>query len=225
MIFIKTRGGLSNQLRTLLSWNIICKENNCKLYVEWNNYRECNGNFLDYFKPIKNITFIKNNKNNLKVCYEGGQIHPLFEKIRNKNTIYKELIPRDDLMEEVKKKIEILEDNYIAVHIRRTDFFDKYKKKCNDEYFMNFIDKFKNNKNLYVATDNQFTYNKFYKKYKNLMKFDYHDIIKRKQLRKTSLRSAIIDIYMCVYSKNFLGTIYSSFSDIIDSLRIIKKLK
>ena len=38
---------------------------------------------------------------------------------------------------------------------------------------MNFIDKYKN-ENLYIATDNNNTYNKFLNKYKHLIKFNYH---------------------------------------------------
>ena len=39
-------------------------------------------------------------------------------------------------------------------------------------------------------------------------------------MRKTSLKDAIIDMYMCVYSNDFMGSDYSSFSDIINRLRI-----
>ena len=39
-------------------------------------------------------------------------------------------------------------------------------------------------------------------------------------MRKTSLRDAILDIYMCVSSEKFMGSGYSSFSDFIECLRI-----
>ena len=89
-----------------------------------------------------------------------------------------------------------------------------------DEEFINFLDKSDNNKNIYIATDNKITYNKFKKKYQNRIKIDYHKT-NNNSLRKTSLQDAIIDIYICVYSDDFMGSGWSSFSRVIKSLRML----
>ena len=119
-------------------------------------------------------------------------------------------------------KLKILNKNYISVHIRRTDHIGVAKSNnryTNDDEFINFLDKSDNRKNIYIATDNEITYNKFKKKYPKRIKFDYHTT-NNNAMRKTSLKDAIIDMYMCVYSNDFMGSDYSSFSDIINRLRI-----
>ena len=119
----------------------------------------------------------------------------------------------------------MLDKNYISVHIRRTDHI-KYATQNNhfttDEDFYNYIDKFDINKNIYIATDNEITYNDFKKKYSNRIKFDYH-IVNKDSFRQTSLHDAIVDLYMCVYADDFMGSGYSSFSHLINILRQINK--
>ena len=91
-----------------------------------------------------------------------------------------------------------------------------------DEKFINFLNNSNNkNKNIYIATDNILTYNKYKTIYKNRIKLNFHKIIKN-GFRKTSLQDAIIDIYMSVYSDNFLGSRWSSFSELIYTLRELK---
>ena len=119
-------------------------------------------------------------------------------------------------------KIDILKNNYVSVHIRRTDLEESIKNTnlyLADEVFIDFLDKSDDNKKIYIATDNEITYNKFKNKYQNRIKFDYHKTY-NDRLRKTSLQDAIIDIYMCVYSNDFMGTVWSSFSDLIKILRL-----
>ena len=50
----------------------------------------------------------------------------------------------------------------------------KYNSYTSDEDFINFIDKEKEEKNLYIASDNEDTYNLFKEKYNHLVKFEYH---------------------------------------------------
>ena len=119
----------------------------------------------------------------------------------------------------VLNKISILNNNYISVHIRRTDHIWLAKKEnqyTSDNEFMNFLNKY--DKNIYVATDNKETYDKFKKLYPDQIKFNYHKSFKN-TLRETSLLDAIVDIYMCIYSYNFMGSGWSSFSGLIKELR------
>lgn len=123
-------------------------------------------------------------------------------------------------------KVMKIKNKYNAVHIRRTDHIDWARRKevltTTDNEFNTFIKKNKNkNKNLYIATDDPKTYRVFKKRYRKNVKFKYHKINAAKT-RKTSLRDAIIDIYMSVYSDQFMGSDFSSFSEIITKLRDIK---
>jgi hypothetical protein len=220
MIVVQPVGGLCNYLRVVFSYYKIASLSNDTLTVIWLKDDACNGYFLDYFKPIQNITFEYNNMNNYKIDYFGCNAHHDYNahfKLKYENL---ELVP--EINEIIINKQKIL-GNYIAVHIRRTDSIENAKlnnQYTTDDCFFNFIDnKLKDKKlNLYIATDNIETYNIFKAKYGNLVKFDYHKTING--LRHTSLRDAIIDLYMCINSDYFLGSGFSSFTNMINDIRV-----
>ena len=117
-------------------------------------------------------------------------------------------------------------NNYIAVHIRRTDHADLAKKHntyTSDIDFFTFIDACQSTKNLYIATDNKHTYDEFEQKYNTIVNLPYHEVVCG-GFRETSLRDAVIDLFMCVRAHSFKGSGYSSFSDLIDSLRLIPNI-
>ena len=123
------------------------------------------------------------------------------------------------------KKVKKLKNKYNSVHIRRTDhigFAISRNAFTTDDEFNTFIKNNKNNKNLYIATDDPKTYKVFRKRYRKNVKLKYHET-NPTAYRKTSLRDAIIDIYMSVYADEFMGSGASSFSELITTLRDIKK--
>ena len=218
MYVIKPNGGLCNYLRVVFSYYIKARKLNQELVVIWKITSECNGFFLDYFMPIKNITFKKENNDKLKINYCGCYANKNY-KI---NYSMLELLP--ELKNIILSKMDILNNNYNAIHVRRTDHTNLAKKKnkyTSNEMFFEFIDKNKDNKCIYIATDNQKTYNEFKDIYKDNIKINYHNEING--LRKTSLKDAIIDLYMCVYANNFMGSGYSSFSGLINTIRKMDK--
>ena len=79
--------------------------------------------------------------------------------------------------------------------------------------------KFDSNMNIYIATDDEKTYYKFKEKYSNRIKFNFPEKNNKRSLRQTSLEDAIIDMYVCSFSKYYMGTKRSSFS------RVIKLIK
>lgn len=226
MIVIIPEGGLCNYLRVMFSYYSLSLEKNTKLIVIWYKTSACPGLFLDYFKPIENITIEYNNNKNYNINYQGCSINkdypPNYEQL--------ELLP--EMKSIIVNKCTILNNNYISVHIRRTDHSDSAKKNnvyTDDIDFINFIDKVIETEkeietpNLYIATDNKITFSSFKNKYKykNLIKFDYHTTNEREQ-RHTTLKDAIIDLYMCVYSSHFMGSGWSSFTDLITTLRTLE---
>ena len=71
----------------------------------------------------------------------------------------------------------MLENNYIAVHIRRTDFH--FKPFIPDTFFITFINEHLKNHNLYIATDNKDSYDVFKEIYNDRVKCNYHTIKKK----------------------------------------------
>lgn len=217
---IMPRGGLCNYLRVIFSCYNYTKSRNIILVVIWLKTNACNGYFLDYFKPIKGIKFIRNIPKSVKINYKSFNIYKGYP------ANYKKLKLLSHVKNIIKTRIKILKKNYISCHIRRTDHIKlakKYKNYTTDQDFMNYINSNIKNRYLYIATDNKDTYNKFKNKYSKFVKFEYHN--KLSGLRQTNLINAIIDIYVCIYSKVFMGSGYSSFSGLIKNLRNLRNLR
>lgn len=218
MFVIKPRGGLCNYLRCVFSCNQYANSIGKKMVVIWEVTQKCNGFFLDYFEPVENIEFVRNNQNNYKIDRDTFTEYPNFIPS------YEKLKLRPNIMRIINDRKNKLGDNYISVHIRRTDHVELAKKNNNfttDSDFIHFIDTNKMGKNLYIAADNKETYESFRNRYSELVKFDYHSVIAGP--RKTELLDAITDIFMCVFSDNFMGSGYSSFSGLIVHLRAALK--
>jgi len=288
MLVIRPRGGLCNYLRHVFGWYSYARSIDSQLVVIWEETCYCNGFFLDYFKEIDGITFLRDNGETYEFASNGWhgphspgicQLHHLklrkymikiikrrIKKINginkgwvdvgrkniNGNVVVKQKkiitsgLERKKIIIKVKnsknskngkngkngnrlkkeKKVKKLKNKYNSVHIRRTDHIGFAKSRNGftyDKEFNTFIkNKNKNkNKNLYIATDDPKTYRVFQKRYKKNVKFKYHKT-NHGDYRKTSLRDAIIDIYMSVYSDEFMGSDSSSFSELITTLRDIK---
>jgi hypothetical protein len=212
MVVIIPSAGLCNKLRTTFSYYKIAQEKNELLTVIWFETLACPGFFLDYFEPVEGIIFERNNDKQFKIDYEGC------DGEKNYPPTYEKLVPLPFIMNSIQNKLQVLENDYIAVHVRRTDHsvLAHYKGQfTTDTMFFNFLDERKE-KNVYIATDNQESYDIFATKYK--VKLSYHPV-NAKNLRQTSLENSIIDLFMCVYASEFMGSGWSSFSGIITKLR------
>ena len=216
-ICVQPTGGLCNYLRVIFSYYKKAKEENKKLVVIWNITKACNGYFLDYFQPITDMLFDYDNTKyfiDYKGCSVNQHFLPDYSSLK--------LLPyMSDLLEERQNK---LNKNYISIHVRRTDHVTlakKHKKYTHDNEFYNFIESV-SDAYVYMATDDLNTYNKFKEKYNEKLLLNYHDVL-HNSYRQTSLKNAIIDLYMCVHSIKFMGSQFSSFSDLIEEIRKNKK--
>ena len=249
MITVIPMAGFCNYLRVVFSFYEYAKSIDEKLTVIWLISTQCNGYLLDYFEPIPNIVFLLEPPENIVIediklnvyeekpnlIYKGWDPHPLFSpyeysSLHNGIYIFKYLKLLPYMNDKIIEKQHIIGNNYISVHIRRTDHIELAKEWSGfttDNDFIQFIDKFENTP-IYIATDNKETYNLFKQKYNNRIPFEYHKELSGwkesetwEGARHTTLEDAILDIYLCVYSTHFMGSGISSFSHTINSLRII----
>ena len=119
MITVQPIGGLCNYLRVIFSYYEYARSVNLELNVIWIITSACPGYFLDYFEPIPHVHFSKVIQNNIKIDYNGCHWHPNFNPYEK--NIYNKLKIKSYLKKLVFDKIDILNKNYISVHIRRTD--------------------------------------------------------------------------------------------------------
>jgi hypothetical protein len=208
--------GLCDRLRFIFSYFF----ENKKLTVCWKMNKKCNGHFLDIFQPIKNLEFTENEEN---IDVSGWEPYSDIEKSQN---IYKYLFLIPELNQEI-NKLRLKMNNYISIHIRRTDKLLRHKNLTKDDDFIKFAKKTKHN--IFLATDCYYVQNKFKEIFKN--RLFYFDEIKKPwnytlddcqtygticpDFRPKSLRATAIDIFTCIYSNNFMGTNLSGMSDFI----------
>jgi len=211
-ITVHAKSGLSNKIRVILSYLYRANKEGKKLKIIWLVDDECPEIYSNLFEPIENMTVISVNTNYDYTTWDVDNN----EYINNK--YLKLLKPLPQIQSIIDSNKSKLGDKYISCHIRRTDALSHpvHKIKSEKEY-MDFIDKYNSSMKIYIATDNKETQDKFLDKYGDrlLMK----KIIPSDKLRQTSIQDALIDIYTCAEAEYFMGSIGSSFSDLINELR------
>jgi hypothetical protein len=209
----------------------VARKQNKKLVVLWGDKDDksrniggaCPGFFLDYFEPITGVDFVESNRGyeDSEIDYKGCWHHESYDP--QKMFIYEELRPLPYLRRKIEENINILENNYIAVHVRRTDFTVSVAKHFNvymhDKEYFDFIDTHLKSHYLYIATDNFQTQRSFYERYANRIKLIKFISERPNIKRQTSLEDAIIDLYTCINAERFLGTEESTFSWFIEQHR------
>lgn len=231
-IIIKPINGLCNKLQVIFTFLKIIKNENKKLIVLWIEDEHCPGFYLDYFEELENVTFIQNPTDEelkkYKIDYKG---YGWGGKFRNKilmadfNRNYYDLKLKPYMLEKLKKNIEMLENDYVACHIRRTDhssLANENNAYTSDKEFYDYIDNSKA-KNVYIATDNRKTQDMMLSKYPAKVKV-MKLIDESHELRQTTLEDSIIDLFSCVYAKEFKGCNWSSFSSTIEIIRRENKI-
>jgi len=219
-IVIYPRGGLCNKLRFLLSYYANAKKQGIKIIVIWEKDKYCPGHFLDYFESLDGATFKENKKDNLKIDFTGFdwlQEHSFAD--RSEYCKYLVLIP--EIKNAISEYINVMQNNYIAIHVRRTDMDELLKRDnicyTSDDVFFKFIED-NPEKKVFLATDNSETQKLFLSRYGERIRF-YKEIKDSDVLRKTDVVDAIIDLYICKDASNFKGTTGSSFTGFIQYLR------
>jgi hypothetical protein len=134
--------------------------------------------------------------------------------------------PKPHILDKINANIAELKSsnsNFIAIHVRRIDHIRdaiSNNKFTSDNAFFQFIDKHNlpNNINIYLATDNLETQSIFTARYGTRIKA-IKWIKPCNTIRQTDLEDSVVDIYTCAHANAFMGSGWSSFSDLITDLR------
>jgi len=220
-ITVIARGGLNNKLQVLLSYLYKANKENKKLKIMWHIYSECPERFDKLFQPIDNVEIIYV-KNDIKSIENDYNVYNEENKIYIKKNYYSLLKPLPEIQNDINNVKEKLGNNYIACHIRRTDAlthhtYKKYTKQ--DDEYIDFINQYPNEYNIYIATDCRDTQQKFIDLYGD--RLIYKKIENNTNLRQTSLQDAVVDMYVCAGATYFMRS-HSTFSNTIEYLRDLK---
>jgi hypothetical protein len=213
--------GVGNKVRVLLSYLYKARQERKKLIFYWFYEKDvCPEYYGNLFQNIPDVTII-NISSNFHVFYLLCNYIGLHQE--NKEYInhkyYSLLKPIPKLQDKINEYKHNLQNYYISCHIRRTDSVGHVEFKHNtDEDYMNYIDSHDSNLKIYIATDNRDTQEIFIKKYGD--RLFIKPIIPSTNVRQTSVQDAIIDIYTCAGANYFMGTEGSSFSDMINYIRL-----
>ena len=214
-ITVHAVGGLSNKIRVILSYLYRANKENKKLRVIWQVDNECPEVYNNLFEDIDNLEVISSSNNHDYITWEPDNQ----DYVNNK--YHKLLKPIPQIQNSIDSYKQNLNNSYIACHIRRTDIvifnnYSWYKPKTDQEY-MKFIDSCDPTMKIYIATDNKDTQDVFINKYND--RIIIKKIIPSNNLRQTSVQDAVTDIYICAGAKYFMGSIGSSFTDLINYIR------
>ena len=214
LFVIQPLGGLCNNLRVLLSCVDYCNRMNLKLLCVWDSWQN-NVDFNDFFQPIDNVDF---------TCSYEGYIN--YRSCYAMDRFGKEIISSDFttdtarliLKPEIKKLINdlpITKKPFVSCHVRRGDHKKVYR---NLSYYFKSIDNLSYDF-IHLCTDDPHIQDEFSDRYKNKVWY-YNKITKTNHLsRDTSPVSTIIDLFLPLQAKDFIGTEGSTFSSFIKKIR------
>ena len=215
-ITVYGNSGLNNKIQVLLSYLYKANKEGKKLKFFWIKCIECYENFDNLFYPIENVTIISEIENN-EYDYKT-------HAIENTNYInenyYSLLKPINSIQSDIDNTKKLLEKDYIACHLRRTDGWNHYRKdNYDDDEYMDFIDQYPKDLKIYIATDCRNTQQKFIDKYGDRLIYKkIEDNKLQNTYRQTSIQDAVKDMYVCAGAKYFMKS-GGTFSDTIMHLR------
>jgi hypothetical protein len=208
-LYVNPVAGLCNRLRVICSYYAEAKKRGCKLYIKWNPCPACPAQFNDLFViPPMNDIFINPN-----IVFPANTIETFSACILDTSEwiLYFDnlFVPREHINNKINDIINLMGNNFNALHIRHTDHNNKYEK---DPEYLQYIES-DEPMNIYVASDNQQSLNTIKNIKGNFVftssRFNYHGF------RHTSIEDAVVDLWVCRSSYKFCGTYWSSFTDMI----------
>lgn len=207
-------GGLADRTRVLFSYLQFARSQQKTLSMLWEHNNHLAGKYVDVFKPLQDVEFLygKRLKDQYKevAFYCGPAAHPDFKAV---NLLVHEMIPLPSVVEAVRATLDRLQHNFVALHVRRFDLERNSELMGFDPFDCFLVDRLKPDQKIFLATDAMPTQERFREKYGNKLVV-FRDIEwvgyygKRQQTwqRQTDLFHTIVDLFVCVFSQEFLGT-------------------
>lgn len=189
------------------------------MQVQWDAYwATANGRFLDVFEPIEGLEFV-----------ESGATEKVWWAADGPDTWhrhYKLLRPTAALRERISGIREAI-GPYDAMHVRRTDHVlhsQQYGGITPDSHFLTWARQ--RSSPVFLATDNAETRRVMLDGigsrliYQGPMSDSY--AYRHESQRFNSIADAVVDLFVCVAAEDFIGSAFSSFTDLIHHLRAIR---
>lgn len=213
-LLVGAGGGLADRTRVLFSYLQLARSQRQQLTMLWENNNHLSGRYEDVFEPVSDVTFIYGKrlqpKHSENLLYWGPAPHPDF---KSSTLLVRELLPVPSVIEAVRATLVKLHAGFIALHVRRFDLESKLES-MSFEVFDRFLeDNLQPHQKIFLATDATPTQERFHEKYGNRIVV-FRDIEwvgyygKNQQIwqRQTDLFHAVVDLFVCTFSDNFLGT-------------------
>ena len=227
VIRLYSHSGLCNRLRLFSSYREKSKLESKPIEMHWIESVQCWKKFSDLFHPIPDVNFVykKHGKNMRKTRPKNSSISlcPISDEQYNRFLL--DIKPLPHIQDEIDRVSRNADHNFGACHVRRTDIITVQKKygktPPTDQDFFNFIEENKFAK-VVLATDNKETQDTFKKKWGDKIILTTNitwNGSKRWPRRTTSIPKAVVDLFLCINSSKFMGTVCSSFSDFIEGYR------
>eukprot|EP01041_Mallomonas_annulata_P008383 gene8383-17288_t len=239
-IIIESTAGLSNRLRLLATYIFLAKAyyDVSQVVIVWTVNGHCPGHFLQGYEPPSNITFIDQDSRHIFAPYakyvHKANNNPPRIILKQHNLSYNNRVIKSILISSynhILKPTNVIEKlvmdyvtannicNTTAIHVRRTDFLKHpvgSKNHTTDEDFFRFLDALPPEEKIFLITDNYETQKLFMAKYGNNRVIYYQRIRDSDPffLRFTTYTHTVIDIWIAAHSRQFMGTAYSSLSDL-----------
>jgi hypothetical protein len=209
--------GLCNRLENAFAFINDTRARGETISLIWQNNDECSGNFHELFHPILGLEIVQ-----IPVPKDHKQMWVPMTK-ESYTILGNDLKPTEWVQCKVDWWTGKMNNDFIAVHVRHTDLLGWAEWAYGldirgNEVFYDFIDSYPSDTKIFLATDNQRDQNLFIKRYGERVFFEKM-VPNQAKRRKTNLRDAVIDMFVCAKAKAFLGTRTSSFSKAILALR------
>lgn len=190
----------------------MCRHKGWALVVVWKLTNNIDSHFLDHFQPIPGVTFVES-------VPQGTPADKLYHNCgtcvgyRPDYTWLKLNAYTQAIVDDCARSLR----PYVAMHVRRTDHVRLAQSRgryTTDEMFFNYVAAHAPLV-VFVATDNCDTQNMLLDKYGQERIALHSRIEPSDAIRQTSLQDAIVDLYVCIEAKHFMGSGWSSLSDFI----------
>lgn len=224
---ISVDNGLCNKLRACFSGLRYARANNLKFNVHWPVHpTECPAHFLDLFKSVNDINFVGEDakfdltRANKWIGEHGYQLNHKYQPVGIE--YFAELQPNNSIMKDV-HRITSTRKSYVSVHLRHGPRYVKMAKLF-EQYTSpeEYIKKIPDNCDVYLATDTQDIQQLFVDHFGDRLFYNKNITQKSTRVRddKQSVHDAVVDMYVCIKSRDFFGSNMSSFTEIIHNIRM-----